>query len=155
MTMRKSISRRASLELTTRRKTLIYSVLTLTWLSGAVWLILHYFLTERGEFGTEPNRFEFWMLALHGACAFFVLWLAGWLWTTHITPWWRSNGRRRVSGVVMISFSAILIISGYLLYYGSGDALRDWTAIVHWTIGLAAAVPMIVHALRSARYRRP
>ena len=126
-----------------------------TWLSGAVWLLFHYFLTRRGEFGSEPNPFEFWMLAFHGACAFVVLWLMGWLWTTHIMPWWRGRQRRRASGIVVISFAGVLIVSGYLLYYGSGDTLRDWTALVHWIVGLAAAIPMLVHGVRSSRYRKP
>ncbi|MEP6484366.1 MAG: hypothetical protein ABJB01_07945 [Rudaea sp.] len=147
--------RRPALELTRSRKHFIYAILITTWLSGAVWLVLHYFFARRGEFGAEPNPFEFWILALHGACAFATLWLAGWIWTTHIEPWWRGGRRRRNSGVVLISVALILIVSGYLLYYASGDALREWTALVHWIVGLIAAIPMIVHALRSALYRRP
>jgi MFS family permease len=144
--------KRPSMELTRRRKFLIYAILVSTWLSGAIWLALHYFFPRHGEFGVEPNPFEFWMLALHGACAFAALWLAGWIWTTHIMPWWRSQRRRR-SGIVLIGFSAMLILSGYLLYYASGDAFREWAGVIHWSIGLAAAIPMIVHALRSSRYR--
>jgi len=144
--------RRPSLELNRRRKTIIYAVLVLTWLSGAVWLLLHYFFAREGEFGREPNPLEFWVLALHGACAFVVLWLFGWVWTTHIMPWWGGR-RRRASGVVLISLAAVLILSGYLLYYGSGDTLREWTGLVHWSIGLVAAIPVLVHALRSRRYR--
>ena len=155
MTAHRYGSRRSALELGTRRKALIYTVLVVTWLSGAAWLILHYFLSNRGEFGVEPNPLEFWMLALHGACAFAFLWLAGWLWTTHIVPWWRGRQRRRASGVTLIAFGVVLIVSGYLLYYGSGDSLREWTALVHWIVGLAAAIPMLVHAVRSSRYRRP
>jgi hypothetical protein len=144
--------RRPSLEMNRRRKTIVYTALLLTWLTGAAWLLLHYFFKRQGDFGNEPHPLEFWMLALHGACAFAVLWLLGWVWTTHVVPWW-SGSRRRASGIVLIGFAAVLIASGYLLYYGSGDTLRDWTAIVHWSIGLAAALPMLVHALRSWRYR--
>jgi hypothetical protein len=141
-----------SIELTARRKFLIYTILVSTWSSGALWLVLHYFLRRRGDFGVEPNPLEFWMLALHGACAFAALWLAGWIWTTHIVPWWNGR-RRRNSGIVLIAFVGALILSGYLLYYASGDAVRDWVGVIHWSIGLAAAIPMTIHALRSWRYR--
>jgi MFS family permease len=144
--------KRPSMELTRRRKFLIYTILVSTWSSGVLWLVLHYFLQRRGEFGVEPNPFEFWILALHGACAFAALWLAGWIWTTHILPWWHGQ-RRRNSGIVLIAFTGALILSGYLLYYASGDALREWIGVIHWCIGLAAAIPMLVHALRSWRYR--
>jgi hypothetical protein len=145
--------RRPSLEMNRRRKTIVYTALVLTWLTGAAWLLLHYFFQRQGDFGSEPHPLEFWMLAMHGACAFAVLWLLGWIWTTHIVPWWSGGRRRRASGVVLISFAVVLIASGYLLYYGSGDALREWTGVIHWSIGLAAAIPVFVHALRSRRYR--
>ena len=146
------VARRPSLELTRRRKFLIYAILVSTWSSGALWLMLHYFAQRRGDFGIEPHPLEFWMLALHGACAFATLWLAGWIWTTHILPWWHGQ-RRRNSGIVLIAVAGVLIVSGYLLYYASGDAVREWVSLIHWCVGLAAAIPMVVHALRSRRYR--
>ena len=80
----KPAAKRPSMELTSRRKYLIYAIVVSTWLSGVIWIALHYFFAQHGEFGAEPNPFEFWFLALHGACAFAALWLAGWIWTTHI-----------------------------------------------------------------------
>lgn len=148
----KPAAKRPSMELTSRRKYLVYAIVVSTWLSGVIWIALHYFFAQHGEFGAEPNPFEFWFLALHGACAFAALWLAGWIWTTHIVPWWSAR-RRRNSGIVLIGLVVLLIVSGYLLYYASGDALREWVSIVHWSVGLAVAIPMIVHALRSRRYR--
>ena len=140
------------LYLTRRGKTAIYGVLGATWGSGILWLVVHYFFASQGEFGPEPHPLERWSLALHGAGAFATLLLGGWLWKAHVAPWWDSPNRRR-SGIVLIVLGAVLIVSGYLLYYASGDALRDLIGKLHWIVGVLLALPVLVHALRSSRYR--
>ena len=140
------------LYLTRRGKFAIYGVLGATWGSGVLWLVVHYFLARQGEFGAEPHPLEHWSLALHGAGAFATLLLGGWLWKAHVAPWWDSPNRRH-SGIVLIALGAVLIGSGYLLYYASGDALRELIGKLHWIVGLALALPLLVHALRSGRYR--
>ena len=140
------------LYLTRRGKFAIYGVLGATWGSGVLWLVVHYFLARQGEFGAEPHPLEHWSLALHGAGAFATLLLGGWLWKAHVAPWWDSPNRRR-SGIVLIVLGAVLIVSGYLLYYASGDALRDLIGKLHWIVGVLLALPVLVHALRSSRYR--
>lgn len=145
--------RKPQLHLTRRGKLLIYAVLGTTWGSGVFWLIFHYFFRGHGEFGDEPHPWEHPLIVLHGAGAFAALWLAGWLWSTHIVPWWNSRNRRN-SGIALVVLGAALVVSGYLLYYVSGDELRHGVALLHWSIGLLLAVPALVHALRSGRYRR-
>jgi len=140
------------LHLSRRGKLAIYAILGATWGSGILWIVLHYFLARQGEFGSEPHPLERWTLALHGAGAFAALLLGGWLWKAHVAPWWDSPNRR-ASGIVLVALGAVLIVSGYLLYYASGDALRDFVGALHWTIGVLLAVPLLVHALRSGRYR--
>jgi hypothetical protein len=141
------------LYLTRRGKLAIYGVFGAVWGSGVLWLIFHYFLQAPGEFGVEANPIEHPLLMLHGAAAFAALLLGGWLWKAHVAPWWDSPNRRH-SGVALIAFGAVLIVSGWLLYYAGGDTLRAWTALLHWSIGLALALPLLVHALRSGRYRQ-
>jgi hypothetical protein len=142
------------LYLSRRGKLMVYAVFAAAWSSGVLWLIVHYFLQRHGEFGDEVHPLEHPLLLLHGASAFMALWLGGWLWSAHVRPWWSSR-KRRSSGVVLIAIGAVLIVTGYLLYYAGGDALRHWVGIVHWCLGLALAVPLLVHALRSSRYRLP
>ena len=144
--------KRPRMHLSPRAKALIYAVLGVAWGSGVLWLVFHYFFPHHGEFGDEPNPLEHPLIVLHGAGAFAALWLAGWLWTTHIVPWWNSPSRRS-SGIVLIAMGALLVVSGWLLYYASGDELRHWVTVLHWSIGLLLAVPAAVHALRSKRYR--
>lgn len=140
------------LYLSRRGKFAIYGLLGVTWGSGILWLILHYLLSRQGEFGAEPHPLEHWSLALHGAGAFATALLGGWLWKAHIAPWWDSPNRRS-SGIVLIALGAVLIVSGYLLYYASGDTLRDIIGKLHWIIGIVSVLPLLVHALRSGRYR--
>ena len=140
------------LYLSARAKLVTYAVVGLTWCSGVLWLIFHYFFSRQGEFGAEADPFEHPLLVLHGACAFAALWLAGWVWHVHVQPWW-SSPRRRGSGIVLIAFGAVLIMSGWLLYYAGDDELRRWSSVVHWGTGLALVVPLLVHGLRAARYR--
>lgn len=142
----------ASIFLSRANKLAIYIVLLSTWGSGAGWLLFHYFLRQRGPFGLEPNPFEACWLTLHGAGAFACLWLGGWLWSRHVMPWWRSD-RRRVSGLVLIGLGAVLILTGYLLYYASADRLRQVVSLSHWISGLVLALPLAIHAVRGHRHR--
>lgn len=144
---------RSRLYLTRRQKLAIYAVLGATWGSGAIWLVLHYFLMHQGPFGPEPHPLEFWCLALHGACAFAALWCGGWLWARHVRPWWNTD-RRRSSGIWLLATGALLVISGYLLYYAGNEMLRHVVSIAHWSVGLLLVLPAIAHALRAGRYRR-
>ena len=134
------------------RKFAIYGVLGALWVSGALWLVFHYFLPQRGPFGNMPNPAERWLIALHGASAFAALWLGGWLWHAHVAPWWR-NGQRRRSGMFLIALGGALIVSGYALYYANDDALRRIASTTHWLLGLLFVLPCVVHAMRSGRYR--
>jgi hypothetical protein len=126
------------------RRVAVYVIGVGVWISGAAWLVLHYFMQQQGMFGPEPHPFEWWTLAAHGAFAFGALWLFGLLWGTHFGAAWRSL-RRRVSGVAMFAVFAWLIASGYFLYYVGSDEARSLVALVHWGVGLIAPVPFILH----------
>ena len=139
--------------LTRRQKFAVYGVFALLWISGAVWLPVHYFLRQQGPFGEVPNPAEHWLIVAHGAGAFAALWLGGWLWRAHVTPW-RRAGTRRNSGNALLWIGGVLIVSGWLLYYAAGDSLRDAVSLVHWIVGLAAALALLVHTLRSSGYRQ-
>jgi multisubunit Na+/H+ antiporter MnhG subunit len=131
----------------------IYATFIATWITGVLWLLFHYFMTQQGEFGPEPHPLEAWSLRLHGLCAFVALWIGGWLWAAHARP---ALGfvRQRKSGITICSIFVILAVTGYLLYYASDDALRDVVRLVHWIVGLALLAPFALHALRGSRIRR-
>ncbi len=126
----------------------VYVILGSTLVTGILWLVFHYFFRRQGQFGVEPHPLEAWWLTLHGAGAFAALWLCGLLWGIHIRSSWRLP-RRRSSGIVVSAFFAVLIASGYLLYYAAGDGVRSVVSVVHWTVGLALVVPLALHVLRA------
>jgi hypothetical protein len=123
------------------------------WLSGSVWLILHYFAQVQGEFGPEENPADPWLLRLHGLALIFALLAIGAMFVAHIPKGW-SHRRQRVAGVTLCALLAVLIASGYMLYYVSGDDLRQWTSIVHWSLGLPLPAIFTWHYLNGLRARR-
>jgi len=131
---------------------LTYVAFVLAWLSGAAWLVFHYFLQRQGEFALEPHPLEHWCLRLHGLTAFVLLWLGGVLWVRHVQPGMRWPPRR-TSGLTIACAFCVMAASGYLLYYADEGATRDAIGLVHWIIGLALILPMLLHALPSYRRR--
>lgn len=142
--MEMPIQFRDPVRLALRRRRLVYGVGTGLWLSGVLWLVFHYFMRREGEFGPMPNPLEHWWLVAHGLFAFMALWLFGLLWGQHIAGAWRT-GRSRISGWFLFGVLAVLIASGYLLYYAGGDETRSIVSPIHWIVGLALPLPFLVH----------
>ncbi len=134
-----------------RRST--YVILACTWFTGVLWLVTHYFFTHQGEFGVEPSAMEPWWLRLHGAAAFFSLWLAGLIWAVHARQG-IARTKRRPSGLLLIGSFVVLALSGYLLYYSTGEVARDVVRLLHWSLGLAAAIPFLLHSLKARAARK-
>jgi hypothetical protein len=130
--------------LTGSRRWTVYAVCLGLWTTGCGWLAFHFFLRAKGMFGPEPSPAEPWWLKAHGAFGFTGLWLFGLLWGVHIVNGWRT-GRRRWSGVAMFTLFAVLILSGYLLYYAGDDTVRGAVSYMHWIIGLGAPAAFFWH----------
>ncbi len=135
---------RHPLRLTKRRRLTLYGVALGLWASGAIWLIFHYFIMQETEFGPSPHPLEHWFLSLHGLFAFASLGMFGFLWGAHIVGGWKS-ARRRISGSLLFAALALLVLSGYLLYYPPSDESLPIVAIMHWVLGLAAVLPFLGH----------
>jgi hypothetical protein len=136
---------------------IVYVIAAGLWLSGAAWLVFHYFLRRPSDFGLEAHPLEVWWLSAHGAFGFAALWLIGFLSARHIGGGWAS-GRRRLSGLTLLVTAGVLTLSAWLLYYLGHDGLRGAAAILHWGVGLAAPWLFLCHRLaapgRSAERRR-
>jgi len=135
---------RGPIRLSASRRAAVYVVFAATWLTGGLWLLFHYFLTSQGEFGPEPHPLEPSWLRLHGAAAFAALWTLGLLWGVHIVNAWQAR-RRRWSGGALFGVGAVLIVTGWLLYYAGDDGLRSVASIAHWGLGLAAPALFLFH----------
>ncbi len=143
----------ATARLTSVRRLAVNGVGLGLWATGAAWLVFHYFLQRHGEFGPEPSPLEPWWLRLHGAFAFATLWTVGLLWGVHVVNGW-SFGRRRWSGAVMLGLFALLIVTGWLLYYAGSDRLRAAASLAHWSIGLGLPGLYLIHRLAERARRR-
>jgi hypothetical protein len=124
------------------------------WLTGALWLLFHYFLASDGPFGPTPHPLEFWSRAAHGAFGFASLWVFGMLWGSHVVEGWRSR-RRRWSGSLAFALFAWLVASGYLLYYLGNDGLISAVSLLHWSIGLATPLPFLLHRFAGTAAKKP
>lgn len=65
-----------------------------------------------------------WSMKLHGAAAMAGLYLLGMLWGPHIRNAWVRR-RNRAAGAVFGSLTAVLVVTGYALYYVNGELPRQ------------------------------
>jgi hypothetical protein len=142
-----------NLRLPPNYRRLAYTALAAVWITGILWLVLHYFMMRQGEFGSEPHPFEAWSLRMHGLIAFVTLFVAGLLWGVHVRPG-LLGPKRRTSGIALLVLLGWLAATGYLLYYASDDGLRNLARWAHWLVGVAAALPFLLHALRGRAERK-
>jgi succinate dehydrogenase hydrophobic anchor subunit len=126
------------------RRTLL-TVSALLWLSGVLWLLLHYFMPLHNEFGTLPNPAEAPLMRVHGLIAVLAVFLCGWLGAGHIAARWSAAANRR-SGLWLLGCAAVLVVTGYALYYSTG-ALHSGAALLHEVLGVLAIVAALSHWL--------
>lgn len=127
------------------RRTLL-SVCALLWLSGVLWLLLHFLFPLHNEFGALPNPWEAPLMRLHGLLAVAAVFLFGWVGAGHIAARW-SAITNRVSGLWLLGCASVLVLSGYALYYSTGG-LHAGSALLHEVLGVLAIVAALAHWLR-------
>lgn len=112
--------------------------------TGTLWLLAHYLMRPAGEFGESIHPLEPWSMKLHGAGAMFALFFVGSLMNSHIRRALKARRNLR-SGLSMISALVALTVSGYGLYYLASEQSRPVWSAVHWIIGLALPLLLVVH----------
>lgn len=121
----------------------IHMVLAAVYFTGVAWLVLRYGLRDDGlESGWSVARA--WLLRAHGAAAMLTLVTIGSLLAIHVPSGWRVGSNLR-SGIGMLATMAALALTGWLLYYASGESLRAWSSWVHIVIGAAAPLFLLWH----------
>ena len=141
---------RPSQRLSRRQERWLYGTAGVLLASGLGWLISHYLLVVHGPFGDAPHPSEIWWLRLHGAAMIGFLVAFGALLPGHAVRNWR-GGFNRGSGLAVVIVAAVLAVSGYGLYYIVGDEWRARVSLIHWVVGLAAAVALGVHVVLGKR----
>jgi hypothetical protein len=136
---------------TAPHKKFLYSVFSLLWLSGALWLVFHYFMRVPGEFGITPHPAEIWCLRLHGLMVFAVLVALGSVLSNHARRAWQLN-KNRYSGLLMKVLLLWLAITGYALYYFASEGNENWLPVLHWGAGISVPLMLVSH-IRMGRKR--
>ena len=129
----------------------LYAAFAALTLTGAVWLL--------ADWRKNPLEPDLWqdiapvMLMLHGGTAMVALLLLGALVPLHVRRAWRS-GRNRLTGPVMVTVNAVLIVSAFGLYYAGSDTLRPWVSDLHIAVGLALPPALLLHVWLGRRSRQ-
>lgn len=119
------------------------------WLSGVLWIVLHYAFPQASAFGPGPNPWEAPTIRLHGLVAVASVFLLGWITARHVVDAWSAN-RRFASGLSLFIACAILVVSGYALYYVSTESIRISIALLHEVLGAGGVVFALAHWLKRA-----
>jgi hypothetical protein len=120
----------------------IYAAFAVLFLTGAGWLV--------ADWQKDISADEIWqqsmayLLMAHGGTAMAALLLLGALIPVHVMRAWRSR-KNRISGSVMASFNAILIVTAFGLYYLGSETLRPWMSWIHIAAGLLLAALFPLH----------
>lgn len=132
----------------------LYAVIAALVLSGLWWLGVHF---ANAVFGANENDLqrlsrEATALKVHGATAFGILLALGAMGAYHVRRGW-GLGRNRASGSFVVAVCALLVVTGYALYYLVTDDSRTPISILHWGLGLAFVPLLIVHIALGRRSR--
>ena len=138
---------------TRRIRWALYAIGAGVWVSGLLWWVYDHYLLRQTNIGIEENPLQVWWLRLHALTATVAVWLLGYICAVHVQRNW-SGGLRRSSGLLFVSAFALLVLSGYLLYYVDADRPAAFITQVHWIVGLCAPLVFVVHrGLRRQRSR--
>ena len=117
-------------------------------LTGLVWLALHY--SVGAGTGELPHPLEAWCLRLHGLAAMAGVFLLGALAAAHVPQGWRLSRRwhlagQKRTGLLLCALAALLVLSGYLLYYFAPEDMRPALGWTHAGLGVAMAAVVLWH----------
>jgi hypothetical protein len=138
---------------TPARRTLYATIAALA-LSGVWWIGVHFagaWLAPR-EDDLQRLAQEALALKIHGAAAFAILLALGAMGAYHVRRGWGLR-RNRGSGSVVVVVCAVLVITGYALYYLVTDASRTPISVLHWGLGLALVPLLVAHIALGRRSR--
>ncbi|QWE09000.1 hypothetical protein [Polynucleobacter ibericus] len=129
-----------------QRLFVIYGMMTCS-ITGLVYLLGHQFQIQRSTLGTHG------ILATHGIAAMLATLAIGSVLPSHIKAGYKSK-KKWWSGIGQLTFLAVLLISGALLYYGPAET-REWVVDIHWIAGLIFITTFVLHAFKKTHGPNP
>lgn len=131
----------------------VYCSLAALALTGLAWLSMDWWVRVEGEFGPEHAPAQAWLLVAHGAVAYLFLIVAGAMIPVHIRAGLATR-RNLISGLTLSAALTLLTVTALALYYVGAEALRAWSSLAHWLIGIFVIPALIVHAVMGKQRRQ-
>jgi hypothetical protein len=131
----------------------LYAGIILSLVTGIAFFILKTWITVEGDFGPEKHAWQFPILQIHAASAFFIMIMFGAFLGSHVQYGWRT-GRSRKTGVTLLTALSVQISTAYMLYYLSNQSLRIVAEYTHLAIGTSIALLLIFHVKISRQAKR-
>jgi len=131
----------------------LFTVLAASWTTGIIFFILSRYITVPGDFGPEKHPWQYPVLQIHGAAAFFMMMAFGSIIATHIPMTWKLQRLRKL-GLTMAAAIGLQIVSAYFLYYLANEDWRAWVANSHAALGVSLPLLLASHIVVGRRSRR-
>ena len=140
-------------------RVLIYWLTAALFVSGWVWLLAHWWplnwwplnkFRDALEVAAQEALFplalkvKYWSIRAHALLALVVMIAFGSLIVSHMVIRWRRHQHRGSGGLNAMTV-IILIVTSYLLWYGSEGPMRDWASTAHYVLGSALPITLLVH----------
>ena len=132
----------------------VYASFGLLSASGLLWLALHALaLTNASADGMAlPSPAKAWAMRVHAASAMLALIALGTVLPVHVCSAWHRR-RNRLSGCLNLLVFGVLSLTGYALWYASEGGLKQWSAWLHWGLGVVLPLVLLVHVVWGQRTR--
>ncbi|HZS83172.1 MAG TPA: hypothetical protein VFA50_09875 [Stellaceae bacterium] len=129
----------------------LYGAFAVLFASGLAWSILHDGVPVLGGGDGGESAIEPLLLSIHGAAAMAALLVLGSLLPQHIKWAWKGRMNRSTGGL-MLTTQALLVVTGYALYYAGDDGMRALASRLHLVLGLGFPALLVWH-IREGRRR--
>lgn len=151
-TPRKSNKALSPTQFPSRHRYFIYGSLGLLAFSGLCWLVSNYLIEGHEGWGNVALESQFWALKFHGAgMMLFLLALGSSL--NHVLAGFQER-KHKAMGIGLITIFGLMIVTGWLIYYGPSGDSHDWISVAHWSFGLLACAAFIGHIANGKKGKR-
>jgi hypothetical protein len=139
------------IKLSRLHQAVLYGAFLVLWVSGVSWYVLHDGLTWLGELPEDlSSPLPPVLLQIHGGAAMAALLVLGSLTPQHI-KWAWTGKMNRGTGLLMLATQALLVVTGYALYYAGDEAMRNFASGLHLAIGAGFPLLLLWHILEGRR----
>jgi len=137
------------------RRFLMYlsTIFLVSWITGLLFFYLNGWVTVEGDFGPEKHPWQFGVLKIHGASAFFMMITFGYLIASHVSIGWHVKKLKTI-GLTLVSATGFMIATAYGLYYLGDEGTREIVRYAHISVGSCLPLFFLAHILQAKQRRR-